>query len=96
MDSSDPLITFNEEGHCNHCEDFLKIRIDYINQDIENKKPLQDLFEEIKKKGRGKKFDCVIGMSGGVDSSYLAVLAAEHGPEPTTHSPATHHPPPLQ
>jgi len=79
MDSSDPLITFNEEGHCNHCEDFLKIRIDYINQDIENKKPLQDLFEEIKKKGRGKKFDCVIGMSGGVDSSYLAVLAAEHG-----------------
>lgn len=80
MDSSDPLITFSkEEGYCNHCTDYLKIRIGYINQDPLDDKPLKDLFNQIKKKGVGKKFDCVIGMSGGVDSSYLAVLAANHG-----------------
>ncbi|MDB4042754.1 N-acetyl sugar amidotransferase [Gammaproteobacteria bacterium] len=79
MDSSDPLIEFSENGFCNHCTDYLKIRIGHINQDPSNLKPLITLFDQIKRKGKGKKYDCVIGMSGGVDSSFLAVLAAEHG-----------------
>jgi N-acetyl sugar amidotransferase len=79
MDTSDPLISFDDNGNCNHCTDFLDKRIKLLNQDDTNNKPLEALFEQIRKDGRRSKYDCVIGLSGGVDSSYLALIAARYG-----------------
>jgi N-acetyl sugar amidotransferase len=78
MDTSDPWITFDAEGRCNHCTDFLAVRAQLINRSADAT-PLEQLFERVKVAGRGRKYDCVIGMSGGVDSSYVALLAKQHG-----------------
>lgn len=77
MDESDTNIFFDERGFCNNCieaAELLKTRW-YPNQIGENK--LKALIPQIKKTGIGRKYDCVIGLSGGVDSSYLLYLAAK-------------------
>lgn len=75
MDESDPNIQFDERGFCNNCieaEKLLKER--WFPNDIgENK--LKLLIPQIKKTGKGRNYDCVIGLSGGVDSSYLLYVA---------------------
>lgn len=78
MDTSDPWITFDAEGRCNHCTEFLSVRAGLINRSADAA-PLEQLFDRVKSAGRGRKYDCVIGMSGGVDSSYVALLAKEYG-----------------
>lgn len=73
MDTTDPDIVFNAEGICNHClgaEDALK-RIHYYDSIKRNQK-LNEIVDEIKLYGRKRKYDCIIGLSGGVDSTYLA------------------------
>ena len=82
MDTSDPEILFDTSGVCNHCTDFFTSRIHEIN--TENKDnldsiDLQELIGKIKNKAKKSKYDCVIGLSGGVDSSYTAYLAVKHG-----------------
>lgn len=74
MDESDPLITFDERGICNHCKEFKKLINSewFPNQAGERK--LHDLLKQVKFVGRGKQYDCVVGLSGGVDSSYLCFL----------------------
>jgi N-acetyl sugar amidotransferase len=79
MDTSDPLIQFDSEGRCNLCTDFLKNRLRVIASAQEGTITVEALLGEVRKRGRGRKYDCVIGVSGGVDSSYTCVLAAEHG-----------------
>lgn len=79
MDTTDPLITFDEDGHCNHCVDFLANRIGVITASKAGIAVVTALFDEVKKAGRGKQYDCVVGVSGGVDSSYVVALAVEHG-----------------
>lgn len=79
MDTSDPLILFHDNGNCNHCTDYLDKRIKLLNRDKTDNKPLEALFEKIRQEGKRSKFDCVIGVSGGVDSSYVAMLAAKYG-----------------
>lgn len=74
MDTSDSEITFNEEGVCNHCikfEEEIKPRW-FPNE--EGEKKLDSIIKQIKEDGKGKEYDCVIGLSGGVDSSYLAYV----------------------
>lgn len=78
MDTSDPWITFDTEGRCSHCTDFLGVRAKLINRSADPTE-IEKLFATVKSAGRGVKYDCVVGMSGGVDSSYVAVLAAQHG-----------------
>lgn len=78
MDTSDPLITFNELGFCNLCTDFLENRKDVIKLSGPDNSNLEDLVKNIKRYSRGK-YHCVMGLSGGVDSSYTAVLAKELG-----------------
>jgi len=74
MDTSDSEITFDKNGVCSHCEEF-KIRFEpkwYPNR--EGKKKLDQIIDQIKEDGKGKDYDCIIGLSGGVDSSYLAYV----------------------
>jgi len=84
MDTTDPDIVFDENGVCNHC----KNAIEHLKQPPyglppkEKEKALHQLIEKVKKAGKGKKYDCVIGLSGGVDSSYVAYLVKQWGLKP--------------
>jgi len=75
MDTSDSKITFDENGVCDHCNDFYKNVLPGWHTDESGRKDLDAIVTKIKKEGEGKEFDCILGMSGGVDSSYLLHLA---------------------
>jgi len=78
MDESDPDITFDDEGICIHCR-----RFDDAEKYWENKKDdLSSLIASIQQRGIGRKHDCVVGVSGGVDSSYLLFLVQKLGLRP--------------
>jgi len=82
MDTSDPDIRFDEDGNCNHCETFLEESKIIKPQGLEREQRLKDLIESIKKSGKNKKYDCLIGVSGGTDSSYVAYIVKELGLRP--------------
>ena len=82
MDTSDPAIKFNEEGFCNHCEIFLEEVNTIKPEGLEQEVRLTGLINDIKKAGKNKKYDCLIGVSGGVDSSYVAYIVQELGLRP--------------
>ncbi|HMP28263.1 MAG TPA: N-acetyl sugar amidotransferase [Saprospiraceae bacterium] len=72
MDTTDPDIKFDAEGVSNHVSDFNKeLGVTWFPNE-EGSKKLDQLIDEIKKTGKGKEYDAIIGLSGGVDSSYLA------------------------
>lgn len=75
MDTSDSKITFDEKGVCDHCNDFYENVLPNWHTDEKGRRELDAIVEKVKKKGEGKEFDCILGMSGGVDSSYLLHLA---------------------
>jgi N-acetyl sugar amidotransferase len=78
----DPDITFDENGVCNYYHEFsrkLKIRVP---ETEEAKKQLEKIVANIKKSGKGKDYDCIIGVSGGVDSTYTAWLVKQLGLRP--------------
>jgi N-acetyl sugar amidotransferase len=77
MDTTDPKITFNDKGESNYYTNYVNNISPYWKNDGSNFKELEKLADKIKKKSRNKDFDCIIGISGGVDSSYLAYLAKE-------------------
>lgn len=72
--NSDNTITFNENGECNYCSKALKEKANCYFPNELGKKKLKSLIKEVKKAGKGKKYDCIMGLSGGLDSSYLAYL----------------------
>ncbi len=82
MDTSDPQITFDAEGVCNHCHEFDTVTSKRWFPDEEGAKRLRDICEKIKKEGAGKDYDCIIGLSGGIDSSYLALKIRDYGLRP--------------
>jgi len=86
MDTTDKEIIFDENGICNHCksaQEKLKKRNFYL--DIETKeKLLVRKINEIKEKGKNKQYDCVIGISGGVDSTFVAYKVKKLGLRPFT------------
>jgi N-acetyl sugar amidotransferase len=82
MDTTDPDITFDQEGQCNHCKDYLQKVSGLIFQGDSCKQELAAISEDIKRVGKGKAYDCLIGVSGGVDSSYTCYLAKELGLRP--------------
>jgi N-acetyl sugar amidotransferase len=82
MDTSDSAIVFDENGVCDHC-------ITYKTKTLPNWSPgdfsnpaLLNMVKKIKAEGVGKDFDCIVGMSGGIDSSYLTFIATELGLRP--------------
>lgn len=78
MDTTDPEIVFDEQGHCNHCTDYLENRINGVKPDTSGRE-LSALLERVREAGKGRNYDCVVGVSGGVDSSSVVRLAATHG-----------------
>ena len=81
-DTSVPNIDFDLQGVCNYCRQTEDLIAEYGTQNEKGKKLLDEIVAEIKKSGRGKKYDCVIGVSGGTDSSYLLHWAKENGLRP--------------
>lgn len=74
MDTSDSKIVFDENGRCDFCNDFYKNVLPKWNP-VENNPELLKIASEIKKKTKNKKYNCLIGFSGGADSSYLCYVA---------------------
>lgn len=84
MDTSDPDIVFDDNGVCNRCkkaEELLNL-VPYSLPKEEKRKELEKLVEKIKEKGKGKEYDCIIGVSGGVDSTFTAYTVANLGLRP--------------
>lgn len=77
MDTTDSKIVFDEDGVCNHCRNFDKNIKPFWNAHEENTDELMELAAKIRKAGEGKEYDCILGLSGGADSSYLAYIAKE-------------------
>ena len=83
MDTTDSLIQFDENGICDHCNTYDNHTLPNWIRDDAGKAKLQELIRKVQDAGKGHDFDCIIGMSGGVDSSYLAYLAVrEYGLRP--------------
>lgn len=82
MDTSDPDIEFDADGRCNHCREVENLRGTVWFPDDEGARRLERMIESVKQEGRGKEYDCVLGISGGIDSSYLALKAYEWGIRP--------------
>lgn len=82
MDTSDPNIIFDENGHCNHCRKYFENLPRFVFPGQEGQKKLMAQVEAIKKAGKGKRYDCIIGLSGGIDSSYVAYLVKQHNLRP--------------
>lgn len=77
MDTSDPDIDFDESGVCSHCRRFERVTRPNWHPNEEGERLWASRMEEIRTAGKGKEYDCIIGLSGGVDSSYLALKLAE-------------------
>ena len=71
MDTTDINIVFDKDGVCDHCNDFYSNVKPNWHTDSKGKKELDKIISKIKLDGKGRDFDCIIGMSGGADSSYL-------------------------
>ena len=78
MDTTAKDIYFDKDGICNYCSNFLKRQ----NKAIKDKKNLDELISKIKNNGKNKKYDCIVGVSGGVDSSFSLIKACELGLRP--------------
>jgi N-acetyl sugar amidotransferase len=76
---ADPDITFDENGVSNYYFEYKKEEKEGVFLGEEGIRKLDDIVNQIKKSGKGKKYDCVIGVSGGVDSTYVALLAKRYG-----------------
>ncbi|EKQ51109.1 MULTISPECIES: N-acetyl sugar amidotransferase [unclassified Clostridium] len=82
MDTTDQDIVFDSNGVCNNCKIGIKVFEEVKMKREGNANILNNIVEEIKKKGKNKKYDCIIGVSGGVDSSYVAYLVKQLGLSP--------------
>jgi N-acetyl sugar amidotransferase len=77
MDTSDPNIVFDELGRCDYCNNFSSTIQPHWHTDQRRETALQLLADKIRQEGKGKDFDCIIGLSGGLDSSYVAYVVKE-------------------
>jgi N-acetyl sugar amidotransferase len=75
MDTTDSKITFGPDGFCDHCTTFYRDVLPAWDTGEKGRAKLMQLAGEIKRRGIGRDFDCIIGVSGGIDSSYLTYVA---------------------
>lgn len=79
---ADPNITFNEKGICNYYYEYAEKEKERVFKGEEGEKKLEQIIQQIKAAGKGKKYDCITGVSGGVDSTYLTYIAKKMGLNP--------------
>ncbi|WP_082516136.1 N-acetyl sugar amidotransferase [Sphingomonas sp. Leaf412] len=77
MDTSDSQIVFDDTGKCEYCQNYYSNILPNWHTDERGAREIQAQIDRIKRDGEGKPFDCLIGLSGGVDSSYLVYIAKE-------------------
>lgn len=77
-----PGIVFDAQGICNYCEQVEALKTQYGTGSTRGRQALDAILQDIRRDGRGRPYDCIIGVSGGTDSSYLMHLAVEHGLRP--------------
>ena len=77
MDTTDSKIIFDEDGVCDFCKDYEKHILSTWTPNMDRLDELEKFAAKIRKAGNNKKYDCIIGLSGGVDSSYLCYVAKE-------------------
>ncbi len=82
MDTTDPLITFDEKGICNHCNNFDEVTSKIWFPNDVGRKKIQKIYGKIKNDNLKNNYDCILGLSGGLDSSYLALKLHEAGMRP--------------
>jgi aminotransferase len=82
MDTSDPDITFDNEGVCNHCREVDHLRGTQWFPGESGKPKLEAMLDQIRREGKGKEYDSILGLSGGADSSYVAMKAKDWGLRP--------------
>lgn len=81
-DNSVASISFDQDGVCNYCNMIDGLVEQYKTGSAEGEATIDAIIENIKKDGKGKKYDCVIGVSGGTDSSYMVYWAIQKGLRP--------------
>ena len=77
MDTSDEDIVFDSDGVCMRCNEYKERILPEWNYGKGHEKELETLINKIKKSGKGKQYDCILGLSGGLDSSYMLHLAVK-------------------
>lgn len=77
--SSDPTISFDEAGFCSYCSQALKAKASTYFPNEEGRLKLDSLITRLKTENKNNKYDCIMGISGGLDSSYLAYLGFKWG-----------------
>jgi N-acetyl sugar amidotransferase len=77
MDTSDSNITFDSRGWCDYCNNYHQKILPSWHPDEQGEREMREVVEKIKRDGKGRDHDCLIGISGGVDSSYVTYLAKE-------------------
>ena len=82
MDTTATDIVFGENGVCNYCTDFLAMLKTAQEKVVDRVAHREELIEEVKEAGKSKEYDCVVGVSGGVDSSYALYLTVKNGLRP--------------
>lgn len=79
MDTSDPFIEFDTQGVCNHCRSYEQLTRTSLHSNEIGRLMLDDYVAQMKAAGIGKEYDCIAGVSGGVDSTYVVYLAKQLG-----------------
>jgi len=82
MDTTDPDITFDAAGVCNHCHTYDRLVSATVRSGADGERQLAAAVEQIKRDGAGKQYDCAIGISGGVDSTFVAYQVKQLGLRP--------------
>lgn len=77
MDTTDTNIIFDEHGVCNRCNEYRQRIVKEWNHGIGHEAELEKILQEVKRSGEGKEYDCILGLSGGLDSSYMLHLAVK-------------------
>lgn len=82
MDSSESFTTFNSEGICSNCLDYDLMAPTRLKHTASSTGELEQLVDKVKLRGKNKEYDCIVGISGGADSSYLVFKAKQLGLRP--------------
>ncbi|MGV8059406.1 MAG: N-acetyl sugar amidotransferase [Smithellaceae bacterium] len=82
FNESVPSIAFDENGVCNYCTMVDNLKEQYATGTQAGEAKLAEIVEQIKRDGKGKKYDCVVGVSGGTDSSFMIIKSVEWGLRP--------------